>query len=148
MSVVAKIDKIGHRSVETMSNIPYTLENSTLKESFFSSQFDVNSKPKCLDGKWKCLKFCPFHYHWLAGHVGPKCYTTNFEPIVSLWAILTWKRRPRTPYHIHIPNPKCVKIPWVLAPAKKSASEQSSQKNTFSPMSVQWRKKSIAIEPP
>ena len=117
MSVVAKIDKIGHRSVETMSNIPYTLENSTLKESFFSSQFDVNSKPKCLDGKWKCLKFCPFHYHWLAGHVGPKCYTTSFEPIVSLSAVLTWKRRPRTPYHIHIPNPKCVKIPWVLASA-------------------------------
>ena len=75
------------------------------------------------------------------GHVGPKCYTTNFEPIVSLWAVLTWKRRLRTPYHIHIPNPKCVKIPWVLAPAKKSASEQSSEKNTISPMSVQWWKK-------
>ena len=51
MSVVAKIDKIGHRSVETMSNIPYTLENSTLKESFFVNLMSILSQNALMENE-------------------------------------------------------------------------------------------------
>ena len=44
------------------------------------------------------------------------CYTTHFEPMVSLWAAITSKGRRGHPKLIHFLNPECARILWVLAP--------------------------------
>ena len=57
-SVATKIDKIRRISVETMSNIPENLDNSTPEESFLSilCQFHFNFMPKGL------YKFAIFYH--------------------------------------------------------------------------------------
>ena len=63
------------------------------------------SGPLCL---WQCFFVTPLIF----------CNTSGFWPMTSLWAAVTSKPRLGHPNRLHFLNPKCVRIPWVVAPKK------------------------------